>query len=144
MWMDALPIHADVDLLTVEVAARTCLATLNLRVKARFGRNLPDEDPGRNFSDPYMEVIVVDANGNSVRKVSRTLNDDRNPDWNQYLQFGRREWKTIKVRVFDDDYGRTDDPLSIQENLNLGSLESRYGVRLNCERGYVIFDYHFN
>ena len=33
----------------------------NLRVKARYGRNLSDRDPWLNDSDPYMKVIAVDT-----------------------------------------------------------------------------------
>ena len=44
-----------------------------LRVFARYGRSLPDKDGWWNNSDPYMEVIAIDANGNSVRKTTSPL-----------------------------------------------------------------------
>ena len=115
----------------------------NLRVYARYGRNLPDEDPWWNDSDPYMEVIAYDANGNSLRKRSSYKGGDQSPDWNEWLHFGTRAWKRFKVRVYDDDYN-ADDPLSRQATWTLSSHVSRNSVRLNCYRGYVIFDYHFN
>ena len=115
----------------------------NLRIYARYGRNLPDEDPWWNDSDPYLEVIAYDANGNSLRKRSSYKGGDQSPDWNEWLHFGTRAWKRFKVRVYDDDYN-ADDPLSRQATWTLSSHVSRNSVRLNCYRGYVIFDYHFN
>ena len=48
-----------------------------------------------------MEVIAEDADGNTVRKRTRYLNNDRYPDWNQWLYFGNRAWKKYKVRIYD-------------------------------------------
>ena len=65
----------------------------NLRLKARYARNLRDSDEWLNNSDPYMEIIAYDENGNSVTKSTRELLGDTNPDWNQWLNFGARAWK---------------------------------------------------
>ena len=116
----------------------------NLRVYARYGRNLPDEDGLWNNSDPYLEVIAIDANGNSLRRTTSTKVGDQSPDWNEWLNFGTRGWKQFKVRVYDDD-NNADDPLSGQVTWRtLYRRGSRTGVRLNCYSGYVIFDYYFN
>ena len=115
----------------------------NLRIYARYGRNLPDEDGWWNDSDPYLEVIAYDANGNSVRKTSSYKGGDQSPDWNEWLHFGTRGWKRFKVRVYDSDYN-ADDPLSRQVTWTLSSHVSRTYVRLNCYSGYVYFDYYFN
>jgi len=117
----------------------------NLRVYARYGRNLPDYDGLDNNSDPYLEVIAYDANGNSVRKISSYKGGDLSPDWNEWLDFGTREWKQFKVTVYDTDSPRNaDDPLSNQHTWNLSSYASHNGVRLDCYSGYVVFDYHFD
>ena len=115
----------------------------NLRIYARYGRNLPDEDGWWNDSDPYLEVIAYDANGNSVRKTSSYKGGDQSPDWNEWLHFGTRAWKRFKVRVYDDD-NNADDPLSRRVTYTLSSRVSCTYVRLNCHSGYVKFDYRFN
>ena len=113
----------------------------NLRVKARYARNLPTGMDGwLNDGDPYMEVIAEEANGNTVRMRTRYLNNDRYPDWNQWLDFGRRAWKKIKVRIYDDDYN-ADDALSSQ-NIRYLSLGSHTSLRFNCYGGgHAIYDY---
>ena len=115
----------------------------NLRIYACYGRNLPDEDGLWNDSDPYLEVIAFDANGNSVRKTSSEKGGDLSPDWNEWLHFGTRPWTQFKVRVYDSDYN-ADDPLSRQVTWTLSSHVSRTNVRLNCYSGYIYFDYYFN
>ena len=115
----------------------------NLQVKARYGRNLPDEDGLWNESDPYLEVIAVDADGNSVRKITSVKGGDQDPDWNEWLYYGRRARKRFHVRVYDDDLN-ADDPLSSQHTWYLNSRGSYTNQRLNCYSGYVIFDYSFN
>ena len=63
-----------------------------------------------------MEVIAEDADGNSYHKKEDRLHSAwvmlRNPDWNQWLDFGNHAWKKYRVRVFDEDDGNADDPLS--------------------------------
>jgi len=114
----------------------------DLSVTARYARDLPDEDGLWNDSDPYMEVIAVDANGNTVRKTSREIGGNRNPTWNQKLSFGYRAWKSFKVRIYDSD-NNADDPLSNQQSFTLYRLGSHSGVRHNCNSGYAIFDYSY-
>ena len=115
----------------------------NFRVYARFGRNLQDKDGWWNNSDPYLEVIAIDANGNSLRKRTSTKSGDQSPDWNEWLNFGTRAWRYFKVRVYDDD-NNADDALSNRVTWTISSHVSRTYVRLNCYRGYVVFDYFFN
>ena len=115
----------------------------NFRVYARYGRNLQDKDGWWNNSDPYLEVIAYDANGNSLRKRTSTKSGDQSPDWNEWLNFGTRAWRYFKVRVYDDD-NNADDALSNQVTWTVSSHVSRTYVRLNCYRGYVVFDYSFN
>lgn len=118
----------------------------NLRVKARYGRNLPSSDPDSRFlniNDPYMEVIAVDFNNNIVRRRSRDIPNVNNPNWNQWLEFGRRAWKKIKVRVYDEDRDR-DDRLSTQRTWTLRPRTTSRNIRLRCyASGYAIFDYSF-
>ena len=115
----------------------------NLRFKARYARNLRDSDGWWNDSDPYMQVIAIDENGNSVTKSTSYLSGDSNPDWNEWLNFGTRGWKQFKVRIYDSDYD-ADDALSSQYTWNVAS-GSHTSQRFNCyDNGYAIFDYSFN
>ena len=113
-----------------------------LRVTARYGRNLPDEDGWWNDSDPYMEFIAVDVFGNSVRRTTRHLQGDHNPNWNQILYFGYRAWRSLRVKVYDSDFN-SDDALSNQQTFWLSSLRTLSNLRHNCHRGYTIFDYSY-
>ena len=79
-----------------------------LRVYARYARNLPNEDGWWNNSDPYMEFIAVDQNGNLVRLRTASRGGTQNPNWNQALNFGTGSWRYLKVRVYDQDSGSDD------------------------------------
>ena len=121
----------------------------NFWVYARYGRNLTDKDgvPTKdgvgNNSDPYLEIIAIDAYGNSVRKRTSIKGSDLSPDWNEWVDFGTRGWKQFKARVYDYD-SNADDPLSDQGTWNLSSYGSQNNVTFDCYTGYVVFDYHFN
>ena len=114
----------------------------NLRVMARYACNLPDEDGLWNDSDPYMEVIAVDASGNTLRRTSRDIGGNHDPNWNQQLNFGYQAWKSFKVRIYDSDYN-ADDLLFNQQTFNLYQLGSRSGVRHNCNSGIPFFGYSY-
>ena len=86
----------------------------------------------------YMEVIAEDADGNTVRKRTRYIQGNANPDWNQWLYFGNRAWKKYKVRIYDDD-DNADDPLSSQYTRTVywGSHTSK---RFDCyDGGYAVY-----
>ena len=115
--------------------------TGRLRIYARYGRNLPDRDGIWNKSDPYVEFIAVDSNGNTVRRTTSEKGGTHNPTWNQWIDFGTNTWKTFKMKVYDDDIN-SDDSLSSQQTRWL-SRGSHTSLRHNCYSGYVIFDYKF-
>ena len=115
----------------------------NLRVYARGGTGLPDEDPWFNDSDPYLEVIAYDHLGNPVRKRTDDDSGDQSPEWNEWLNFGSRAWKRFSVKVWDEDVF-SDDALSSTQTYYLNSPISRRYVRLNCYSGFVQFDYYFD
>jgi hypothetical protein len=117
--------------------------TGNLRVFAHYGHGLPDEDGLWNDSDPYMEVIAVDASGRTLRRTSSYRPGDDSPVWNQWLNFGRRAWVRFHVRIYDSDPGR-DDPLSSQQTYRLPTHTTRNDVRFSCYSGYATFNYQFN
>ena len=115
----------------------------DLRFKARYARNLQDRDGWLNYSDPYMEIIAEDADGNTVKKRTRYIQGNANPDWNQWLYFGNRAWKKYKVRIYDDD-DNADDPLSSQYTRTVywGSHTSE---RFDCYGGgHAVYDYYFD
>lgn len=116
---------------------------LRIRIQARYARDLPDYDPWWNDSDPYFQVIAIDADGNWHWRNSGYRWGNQNPDWNESLDFGTGQWREIRVRIYDSD-DNADDALSDTGTWQLSSLGSHEDVRLNCHSGYAIFDYHFN
>lgn len=112
----------------------------NLQVWAGYARNLPVT--WYNDCDPYMEIIATDVDGNSITKYTSYFQSNLNPDWNEWVYFGKGSWKLIKVRVYDFDY-YTSDALSDQYVWNVA-----YGSHANqafyCySSGYAVFDYYF-
>ena len=53
----------------------------NLRFRVRYARNLPVT--WYNDCDPYMEIIAVDGEGNSVTEYTSYFQSNPNPDWNE-------------------------------------------------------------
>ena len=115
----------------------------NLRVFAGYGRDLPDEDGWWNDSDPYLEVIAYDSDGNSLRKTSSYASGDQSPDWNEWLEFGKHSWKRFSVRVYDYD-NFADDPLSRSYTWHFSSRRSYTTWTHYCYSGYVVFGFLFN
>ena len=113
-----------------------------LQVRALYGRDLPDEDPWLNDSDPYLQVTAYDENGNSLTKSTAYIAGDQSPDWNELLDFGKCKWKRFNIRVYDSDVNE-DDPLSAQHTITLTSTGSYSNQRLDCYSGHVMFEYSF-
>ena len=65
-----------------------------------------------------------------------------NPEWNEHIHFEKRAWTEFRVRVYDSDFF-SDDALCDQRSWNLHSHTSQFFVRLDCNSGYVNFDYTF-
>ena len=90
--------------------------------------------------DPYMEITAYRLDGSSVTKKTQHLNNDPNPDWNEWFNFGRGEWKHIEVSIWDHDRNR-DDPLSTSHTMNL-LMGGHDNERFECfDDGYGILNY---
>ena len=113
-----------------------------LTIHARYGKNLPDADGLWNKSDPYLEIIAFDRDGNSVRKTTNNIGGNLNPVWDEWVVFENRTWTQFSVRVYDSD-SNADDPLSERFTWNLVSHGVYADRQLNCNSGYVVFDYSF-
>lgn len=113
----------------------------NLRFRARYARNLPIT--WYYDCDPYMEIIAVDGEGTSVTKYTSYIQSNPNPNWNEWLNFGKGSWKLFKVRVYDIDY-YTSDALSDQYAWNVVH-GSHTNLAFYCySGGYAVFDYYFD
>ena len=117
--------------------------TGRLRIYARYGKDLPDKDGLLSGdSDPYIEVIAYDRDGNSKRLRTKQDKGDESPEWNQWLDFGVDNWSRFTVRIWDEDFG-SDDSLSAPTTYYLSSYITRKLVKKNANSGYVYFDYYF-
>ena len=113
----------------------------NLRFRARYARNLPVT--WYYDCDPYMEFVAIDGKGTEVTQYTSYVESSTNPDWNEWLYFGKGSWKLFKVSVYDIDY-YTSDALSDQYTWN-----AVYGSHINqafysYSGGYAVFDYYFD
>ena len=116
----------------------------HLGIFAGYGHDLPDEDGWLNDSDPYIEFIAVDSDGNTVRKTTSTKGGTRNPNWNQQIDFGTNTWKQLRVKVFDSD-SNSDDSLSSRRSWELSWDSHPSGhQRHDCYSGFVVFTYLFH
>ena len=114
-----------------------------LRLYVRYGSGLPDTDSWfAGDSDPYVRVTAYDSDGNSVSRETDYKQGDESPSWYEWLDFGTDTWTRFSVKVYDDDWG-SDDSLSSWVTYNLNSHTSRSNVRMNCNSGYIVFDYEF-
>ena len=116
-----------------------------LRIKARYGRSLPDRDSWlAGDSDPYLEIKAYNVYGTSSTRKTNTDQGDESPSWNQNIDFGNNVWRRFTVSVWDADIG-SDDRLSSTHTwyLPYTSSASSTGVRLNAYSGYVVFDYSY-
>ena len=116
-----------------------CVA--KFRVKARLARNLRRDidGPGDNC-DPYMVITARTLDGRTITKKSSHLNNDANPDWNEWFDFGRGEWKNVTVSIWDHDRN-SDDRLSNDYTFDLlmGGYDNK---RFDCfGGGHGIFNY---
>ena len=63
-----------------------CVA--KLRLKARYARNIRrnvDGTSSSNICDPYMKITAYRLDGPAVTMKTRHLNNDANPDWNEWF-----------------------------------------------------------
>ena len=115
-----------------------CLA--KLRVKALYGRNLR-RGPRHERSDPFMKITAHRLDGPPLTKKTRHKTNDNNPDWNEWFNFGRGQWKRIEVSIWDEDFQARDDRLCNDYSLDLlmGGYNNR---RFPCfDSGEGVFNY---
>lgn len=86
------------------------LSSLKIFVKRAWG--LPDKDGGLvKKSDPYVRILAVKGSSltDEVSRDTRSIKNDHDPDWNEYLYYGCGYWKFIEVTVWDKDSGKDDN-----------------------------------
>ena len=116
-----------------------------LEVTVMYGRNIPDRDalPGTGESDPYVRVTAYKCDGE--RKIETTTKiGDKDPDWNETLNFGQDIWTKFVVSVWDADFV-FDDRLSDDYTVSIlttGSISSSFTVYTN-DGGYVELSYTY-
>ena len=95
----------------------TSIQYAELRVYARYARNLRDTDPIFNLPDPYVRIRAVRSDSGIVTRTSRYISGTTRPTWNQWIDFGCQRWHSMFVQVLDHDINRDDiSPLKNGEN----------------------------
>ena len=87
---------------------------------------------------------AYDGHGGSSRLTTGTHDGTQHPRWNQWLDFGTRDWIRFTVKVWDNDGFLTgrDDALSGEVTYYLHTHTTRY-VTMNANRGFIVFSYYF-
>ena len=68
-----------------------CPLPARLRIYARNGRNVPDRDGWWvGASDPYVVFVAYDLYGGYATLRTSKVQDNNNPVWNQWPDFGTR------------------------------------------------------
>ena len=104
------------------------------------GQDLPDKDGWLNKSDPYVEFIVYRQDETYVRKTSSTKGGTLDPQWYESVYFGFDRWIEFKIKVWDGDRGNADDPLSVQQTVNISRVYHPYR-HFYCYSGHITYDY---
>ena len=115
-----------------------------LRIFVRNGANLHDRDSSSTSeSDPFIVVSAYDHQGSVTEKYTSTINDDLNPVWNEWLDFGVNDWSWFTVQAWDEDI-YSDQKLSYVYSY---TTESYTSVKKQQMKGYeggtIYFDYFF-
>jgi len=121
-----------------------CPSPHRLEIYARNGRNLPDSDVWwAGVSDPYIVFWAYDRYGGYVQLRTSIVQDNRNPVWNEWLDFGTRAFYAFKVQVWDADVG-SDDALSSEHTwyISRGTHLNQW-INWQSINGWVYFDYYY-
>ena len=115
-----------------------------LRVKIKDAINLPDTDLF-GLPDPYVHVTAIDNMGNKVTKYSHFKFENTNATWNQWLDFGAREWQFFRIQVMDYDWSANHDHMTLSETIpiKVGYHSSlQHCIEQDRCDGYLRYDYH--
>jgi hypothetical protein len=102
--------------------------------------NLADLDRWTaGVSDPYMEVVATDVNGYTEKRTTPVRGGTRHPEWLDYLEFTKRTWEKITIKILDfDGDGRQPDTLCPTQ---LIFLPGSYSAEFDCNPGTAFIWY---
>ncbi len=101
--------------------------------------------------DAFVEVSGVDPRGGRHTLRTTIKVNMSYPVWQEWLDFGGKEWRAIEIRVWDATRGKSGTasqntpplPLSQPENLQIKVGENKWlshCININCS-SYLVFDY---
>ena len=116
-----------------------------LLVYIRHGHGLlPNDQDHRHASNAYASVIAYNHNGSHTTLTTRKEWNTRDPQWNQWLDFGENSWSRLSVTIYDDNTRKHRwDLLSNTTSYYFPTHDSKEHVRKPCNTGYVELDYYF-
>uniref|UniRef100_A0A7S3A5U5 Metalloendopeptidase n=1 Tax=Rhodosorus marinus TaxID=101924 RepID=A0A7S3A5U5_9RHOD len=82
-------------------------------ITIQSAEGLPNKDPsvyfGRKKPDTYVKVEAFNASGQRISQKTSVIDNNKNPVWNEKLDFDVDEWMYYRVYVRDEDTGSDED-----------------------------------
>ena len=114
-----------------------------LQVYIRHGHGLPNKDY-RRIINPYALVEAYNHNGSSYTSLTTRIEwKTRDPQWNEWLNFGENSWSRLSVTVYENKINYSRDLLSNTTSYYFPTHDSKMHVRKPCNTGYIELDYYF-
>ena len=115
-----------------------------LKVKVKSASNLPDTDLQVNWGlpEPYVRVTAVDNNGNKTVNKS-SVKQGLSPTWNEWLDFGEKEWQFFRIQVRDQDPSSS-DVMTLSETIPIEAdchFSLKHCLEPNQCGSYLTYDY---
>ncbi|KAI6649372.1 Bone morphogenetic protein 1 [Oopsacas minuta] len=111
-----------------------------LKIYVKYARELRDTDGPFNLPDPY---VVVDAYDTRLHKNTRktiTINETLNPDWNEWLEFGKEDWLEFRIQLLDADK-YWDDEMMPPDTVSICQGNHKDQTYSSEDNGYLMYDY---
>jgi len=111
-----------------------------LKFYFRSAFNLVDSEPIWYQPDPYVLLTAVSADTITHVRTTETVTDTTNPTWNEWIDYGCMNWKSVVIQIMDEDIG-IDDEMSASQLLFLQPGNHSYLVHKGYSQGYLNYDY---
>ena len=117
-----------------------------LQVHVQDGWNIPHSiDSSNDNSDPYIKITCMDLEGDITEKETSVKWNERNPNWDEWLDMGAGDFQYYRIRVWEYD-GAVNTPMSLSQTVmidkEMNQMDLKHCVDTSCS-AYVNFNYNF-